>query len=82
MPDAPENGAWGVRPDPGLELLLSAEQYAAYRRYRNQRDLGAAAASLETADDEDLADDAELTDAQLKKAIEYLERELDKSAAA
>jgi len=80
MPDAADNGMWGVRPDPGLELALSADEYAAYRRYRNQRDLGAAAAMVDAANHEEVGDNAELTDRQLQNVIEYLQRELEDSA--
>ena len=37
--DGKEDETWGVVPDAGYERKLSADEYAAYRKYRSQRDV-------------------------------------------
>lgn len=39
LADTPEDEAWGVRPDPGLEVKLDDETYLHYLRWRAARDL-------------------------------------------
>jgi carboxyl-terminal processing protease len=38
-PDAKETDEWGVKPNPGLEVKLEAEERAKYRDWRKQRDV-------------------------------------------
>ncbi len=38
-PDSKESDEWGVKPDKGLEVALTAEQRTEYIRWRNERDV-------------------------------------------
>ena len=39
MPDDDEQATWGVRPNPGLEIEQSEQEYLQWQRYRRRRDL-------------------------------------------
>jgi carboxyl-terminal processing protease len=80
MRDTPENGSWGVMPDAGLELRLSDEDFEAYVKYRNKRDLGDAAHLVEASEAEgDSNSDDAFVDRQLMMAVDYLRGQLDAS---
>jgi len=81
-PDAPENGDWGVKPEPGLDLPLSAEEYPAYRRYRNDRDTHDDTAPIDPKEGARSSNEDPLTDRQLEKAIEYLQGKIESPHAA
>lgn len=66
---APEEAEWGVRPDAGLEVKLSEEEADAIRQGRRQKDIGARP--------ENAAAKPRPDDRQLRKAVEYLQRQLD-----
>ena len=82
-PDTPESAKWGVSPDSGYEVRLSPEDYAVYRRYRAERDMQGQEIGV---DREDIADSdeppvpANYVDAQLDKAVAYLQGVLDRPA--
>jgi carboxyl-terminal processing protease len=81
MAGAPEDGSWGVMPDAGLELKLSRDDYNAYLKYRNQRDLGELMnGSPAAADDEDSSDDDDFVDRQLILAVDHLRGSLSSSS--
>jgi carboxyl-terminal processing protease len=65
--------SWGVEPDAGYERKLSADEYASYRSYLNQRD-----------DEGDQASDKQqgdtFVDEQLRLAEKYLARYLKENA--
>ncbi|GIW96194.1 MAG: peptidase S41 [Pirellulaceae bacterium] len=78
-PNAPEEAAWGVRPDPGLEVKLTDEQLDRLVRLRQRRDvLGPVVATGPVASPSGLPGDhgppADRTweDIQLQRAVEYL----------
>jgi carboxyl-terminal processing protease len=76
--DAPDGGKWGVVPDVGYELRLSADEYAAYRRYRNERDLlGYSAESEVAAQEGGSTGTPDSVDEQIMLAVEYLQGVLD-----
>jgi carboxyl-terminal processing protease len=75
--DAPDNASWGVVPDAGLELPLSAKEYADYRAYRSQRDLSNIDNPvLGDPQDGNLAA-TEFVDEQLKLAVGHLRAKLE-----
>jgi carboxyl-terminal processing protease len=84
MADAPEDGSWGVTPDAGLELKLSPDDYNAYLKYRELRDLGeimngsAAAADGNSSEDDKRA--GNFVDRQLMLAVDHLRESLDGSS--
>ncbi len=75
FPGAAESDAWGVRPDSGLEVILSDEEIAAYRDERQRRDAIATRAA-----DAPPAPAVKL-DRQLQAALEHLLEQLDKDVA-
>jgi carboxyl-terminal processing protease len=85
MPDTTPEDAWGVRPDAGLEVPMSDEQYEAYREWRSQRDLMEQPATSGNAvpgggaarDNAAIAAEPGFNDRQLQAAVEYLEGVLD-----
>ena len=78
MMDASDDGTWGVVPNDGYELRLSAEQYAAYVEYRSQRDLwGGTNEIAGQPQPADLNQDEKFVDQQLMLAVEYLRGVLD-----
>jgi carboxyl-terminal processing protease len=71
-PGATDAEEWGVSPDAGYDLPLTEEQFEAYRKYRDGRDLwGALPEELAT-------DDEPFVDRPLEKAVEYLQGVLGK----
>jgi carboxyl-terminal processing protease len=68
MRDAPKDANSGVMPDAGLELPLSQQEYAAYLKFRSQRDLG----GTPTASESEPNGDDQFIDRQLVMAAEYL----------
>jgi carboxyl-terminal processing protease len=80
MQDAPADGKWGVRPDPGFEVPLTDEEYALYEKYRGQRDivgLGPLAELAILGGDADEGVPADFVDRQLVRAVEGLQKTLD-----
>ena len=78
LKDAPEEAEWGVRPDPGLEVKLTEEQADAVRQARRRRDIGAGPddASTKSGGTEKTPQTTPADDAQLRKAVEYLQQRL------
>jgi carboxyl-terminal processing protease len=70
--DAAEGGEWGVRPDAGLELKLSADEIEAYHADRQKRD----AIYGRAADGEPPAPEARTYDKQLQLAYDALLKQL------
>jgi carboxyl-terminal processing protease len=72
--DASEEDDWGVRPDEGLEVVLTDEEADRVRRHRRQRD----GFRYETPEGPKIeaAEKDELYDPQLEKAIEHLQQRL------
>jgi hypothetical protein len=81
MEGAKDNGAWGVRPDDGFEVAFTEDQYSDYRRYRNRRDMGELPPSVKLNAEDLPAPPADFADGQLAKAVEHLQKSLDKRAA-
>jgi len=75
--DARDEDDWGVRPDEGFEVVLTDEEADQVRKQRQKRD-----AFLDREWEEDAVDpekenaDEPFFDPQLRKAIEYLEEQL------
>jgi carboxyl-terminal processing protease len=89
-PEAKDTDDWGVRPDPGLDVPLSEEEYKRFLEYRTARDLwGDLPADLSNRGSTRRNDSTSsetfpvpFQDRQLRKAIEYLRTQLDDSGAA
>ena len=77
--DAPEDATWGVRPDDGFEVVLSADEYADLQKYRSERDLAGLDALQETdpGDGEPQSAPADFADRQLARAVEGLRQMLE-----
>lgn len=93
--EAKKNGRWGVQPDPGFEVKLTDEIIFENARQRNIRDLGGLVQGTDgdTTNDIGEADNPENNDLPptvnkphvdepLKKAIEYLQKQLGNRVAA
>jgi carboxyl-terminal processing protease len=76
MAGATDSGEWGVVPDEGYEQRLTSEQYAAYRKYRSQRDLTNLDQSPSEVDQPDETA-GDFVDEQLMLAVKYLQAKLD-----
>jgi carboxyl-terminal processing protease len=78
---AGENGKWGVVPDPGYELRLTSEEYAAYREYRSQRDMLGYTEGVDGAEPyNEWKNPGEFVDQQLLLAVKHLQGMLDDRA--
>ncbi len=71
LKDAEETSQWGVSPDPGFEVKLTDEEADAVRRMRRRQDTEGMVL-LDTNDD----DTEDVEDAQLRRAVEYLQQQL------
>ena len=79
----------GVRPDPGNEVVLSDEEFEAVVVDRRRRDVVRAPVDRDPERDDEAAkgdtaekeDDEVVNDPQLRRAIEYLEEELQRRKA-
>jgi carboxyl-terminal processing protease len=69
-----DDGTWGVMPDPAYERPLSPEEYAAYRKYRADRDM--AGPRQRAGEDAEPAATAEFIDEQLQAAVDHLRGKL------
>ncbi len=67
-----EDADWGVRPDPGFEVVVDEEEANEVFDERRRRDIHRDAASVQPGDES--GDPAE--DRQLKRGLEYLQRQL------
>jgi carboxyl-terminal processing protease len=76
--DAQQSDDWGVSPDLGFDVPYTDEQYEAFRKDRNDRDLIVASPpdDAQPVDDAAVDADAKFVDGQLEKAVEYLQSEL------
>ena len=72
--EATENDEWGVRPDPGLEVKLSDEEFGRVFRARRERDRLGGAKPASAA--------SEVVDPQLEKAREQIRTRLAASPAS
>ena len=80
MSEATDEDEWGVRPDPGFEVVLTEEQANEVRQRRRQKDTGMQPTTApEKPRDED--SDEPLGDPQLGKAVEDLQAQLNQSDA-
>jgi carboxyl-terminal processing protease len=76
-----EEGTWGVMPDPGYQRALTPEEYAAYRKYRAERDeLGLRRQGSPTENGAPIVG-ADFVDEQLQMAVDYLRGKLDEQAS-
>jgi carboxyl-terminal processing protease len=78
---ASEDGSWGVVPDRGYELKLSPEELAAFREFRNERDLFVPSQTHEAVAKTDGANTNDFVDRQLNLALEHLQGKLEPAAA-
>jgi carboxyl-terminal processing protease len=79
--EATDEDTWGVGPDEGHERKLTDEQYAAYQKYRAERDLFRVTAKPEgespgAVPQPPSTKEAPFVDLQLQDAVEFLEAEL------
>lgn len=72
FPESKEADEWGVMPNESYTIPFTPSEYMAYGRYRNQRDAIKPREPLI----------ADFVDSQMKKAKDYLEKELMKPATA
>ena len=70
-----DDESWGVVPNEGYALEFSPEQYAAFRKYRTDRDLIRRPLASEATENEGQAT-TDFVDEQLQMAVEYLTRQL------
>ncbi|MCA9035795.1 MAG: S41 family peptidase [Planctomycetaceae bacterium] len=64
FPDSKKDDDWGVKPDPGYELSLNAEQWQAWLRDREQRDVIRAEGTE--------VPERTFNDPQIQKGVEYI----------
>jgi len=79
MADAIEADSWGVKPDPGFEVLLDRQEYLQWRQYRDRRELLGDHRSTELVEQLDRefgALPAAFRDRALERAVEYLQKKL------
>jgi carboxyl-terminal processing protease len=79
MAGTQDDGQWGVVPDAGFERKLTPEQYAAYRKYRSQRDLIPDPTQAGSVPQQNSGEEG-FVDEQLTLALEYLRGKLDESS--
>jgi carboxyl-terminal processing protease len=74
------DAVWGVHPDDGYSVILPADEYAIYEKYRSDRDLTGIDA-MDEPDDSSAAKEptvpADFVDRQLARAVEALRVKLD-----
>jgi carboxyl-terminal processing protease len=70
-----EDDTWGVAPTARYERPLSPEEYAAYRKYRTDRDL--ATPRRRSDEPEKLTPTDDFTDEQLEVAVDHLHGEFE-----
>jgi carboxyl-terminal processing protease len=75
-PSDKEDSAWGVSPDRGLERVLDDDQYAAWLKYRSQRDGFSENESTESPPKEASSAAAPFVDEQLQLAVRSLAAKL------
>jgi carboxyl-terminal processing protease len=67
-----KNGAWGVMPDEGCQVVVGDEEYSRFRRWRQDRDITPPDGSKPIAPREEVKP---FVDRPLAKAVEYVEEE-------
>jgi carboxyl-terminal processing protease len=72
MPGEAEDQAWGVYPDEGYDVLLDAQEYRAFRRYRSQRDFPEDHVSAKQAGGSN-SGSTRFSDRALQQAVEHLQ---------
>jgi carboxyl-terminal processing protease len=88
FPDAKDSDEWGVKPNPGYEVVLKDDERLAYFQWRRDRDVvhgkpGSQPAPKSSEKDKDKAKDKKpFQDRVLQKALEYIRGEIKKAAAA
>ncbi len=65
---ATDKDDWGVRPDPGFEVIVNEDELAAWVKSRLKRDI------YDPTDPEKQAEKPPLEDRQLDRAVEYIEK--------
>jgi carboxyl-terminal processing protease len=81
-PGAAQDATWGVRPDSGFEVALPRQEYDQWQRYRDHRDLAGLMSPEELASllsDNLPAPPADFVDRPLARAVEGLQKALDKA---
>jgi carboxyl-terminal processing protease len=76
---ADDKDTWGVVPDKGLEHILSADQYAAYQKYRADRDMFRVRPAAGDEPANKALDAPAFTDLQLRAAVKHLQATLEGS---
>ena len=81
LKEATDEDEWGVRPDPGFEVILTDEQADGIRQRRRDKDIGATSKPAPAAaQNKDASKPAEPAgDPQLQKALEYLQPQLGRA---
>jgi carboxyl-terminal processing protease len=69
--------SWGVMPDPSYRRSLTPDEYAAYRKYRADRDVLGLLPPQGTAGNREPNAAAEFVDEQLQTAVDYLRGKLN-----
>jgi carboxyl-terminal processing protease len=86
FPDSKDSEEWGVRPDPGYEVVLEDDERIDYVEYRRYRDVvpGKAGAlpPRRKAEKDKTAEKKPFEDRTLQKALDYLRGRIEKSGAA
>jgi carboxyl-terminal processing protease len=75
-PQGAKDAKWGVTPDAGYDVPLSADDYKTYLAYREQRDELGPAGGAEETDRETAAKIAAFTDKPLELAVTYVQAKL------
>lgn len=76
LKDASDEDEWGVRPDSGFEVKLTDEEASEVRQRRRRKDTGASP-NAEPGKTPDEAAVQPLDDPQLRRAVEYLQQQLN-----
>ncbi|HLJ91902.1 MAG TPA: S41 family peptidase [Gemmataceae bacterium] len=84
FPDSKESDEWGVRPDPGYEVVLKEDERIDYLYYRRDRDIvpGKAVPSKPKTDKEKRSEKKPFEDRTLNKALDYLRGRIEKAGTA
>jgi len=77
MPDATPKDRWGVTPDEGYEVPMTEQEYAAFRKYRSERDLIGSVPPAEESTAAAQSPASAFTDRPLQRAAEYLRGKVD-----
>jgi carboxyl-terminal processing protease len=81
FPDSKESDEWGVRPDPGFEVVMKDDERIDYLYYRRDRDVipGKASPLPPKADKDKNGEKKPFQDRALQKALDYIRGRIEKS---